>query len=244
MHRVRPETERRRLEPRERRAEGALVGRRDLAVDPRERHVRAEGLVVERHVAVAERLADARAEAPELFRTGAGTEPDDVRAAALGETPEPVEDDVERRDLTGGLADGVGRRAKPVLRDVADEGKGQVEERGVDAPERGKGVLREECRRALGYVCGELDRDEEADRRRLDPRGDPCRLDLVGDEECEERDREDHGEHGQHGQPHRLVQLEVLPRRLDQLAHGLFMKQAACRAFDAQRSGNDACPAM
>ena len=220
MHRVRPETERRRCQPREGGGESALAGGPDRAIDARERHVRAERLVVEGHVTVAERLADARAEVPKLLRTGARAEPDDVRAATLGETAHLVEDDVEGSAPGGGLAHRVGRRGKAVLRNVADEGEGEVKERVMDAPERGE-LSGEEPRRALGQVRGKLDRDEEADRRRLEPRGDPCRLDLVGDEEREERDREDHGEHGQHGQPHRLVQLEVLPRRLDQLAHGL-----------------------
>lgn len=243
MHRVDAEAERRGGDRPEGGHELGEGSRRDVALHARERDVRAEGLVVEGDLPVPQGLADTLAEADEPVSALACPEPDDVRQPADGEAADPVEDDVERGGVVRGRADRVGRRGKAVRRDVADEGEREMEERCGDVPERGK-VSGEECRRALGYVSGELDRDEEADRRRLEPRGDPCRLDLVGDEECEEGDREDHGEHGQHGHPHRLVQLEVLPRRLDQLAHGLVLKQAPCRMFDAQRSGNDACRGM
>lgn len=244
MDRVRAETQGRPADPREGAGQVSLAVRVDRARDARQGHVRAERLVVEGHAALAEALADARAEPAELPRPVAGAEPDDVRTAALGEAAHAVEDDVERRGATRGVADRLGGRGEELLGDVADESEGQVEERRRDVPERGKDVPGKECRRALGGVCGELDRDEEADRRRLDPRADGCRLDLIGDQQCEERDREDHGEHGQHGHPHRLVQLEALPGRLDQLAHGLWLKQSACRMSSTHRSGNGPCRAM
>lgn len=243
MHGVDTEAERRGGDPSERGHELGESSRRDVALHARERDVRAEWLVVEGDLPVPQGLADALAEADEPVSALACAEPDDVRQPADGEAADAVEDDVERSGIARRRAHRFGRGGKAVRGDVTDEGERDVKERCGDVPERGK-VSGEECRRALGYVSGELDRDEEADRRRLEPRGDPCRLDLIGDEEREEGDREDHGEHGQHGHPHRLVQLEVLPRRLDQLAHGLVLKQASCRMFDAQRSGNDACRGM
>lgn len=239
MDGIRAEAQRGPGQRRELRPEDALVRRREITVDARERHVRPEGLVVERDGALAERRAHRRAEAAELERALARAEPDDIRASALRKVPELVQDDVERPVAGRGSPESLGRRPELGLGDMADEGEGQVEERRGDVPERGE-VSREEHRRALGVFGGELDRDEEADRRRLDPRGDRCRLDLIGDEEREEGDREDHGEHGQHGHPHRLVQLEALPGRLDQLAHAVSRskQRAGCSLSNGAVTGH------
>jgi len=189
--------------------------------------VRAERLVVERHAARPERLPDALAEARELLRAFTRSQPDDARLSALREAADTVQSDVERRNAGGRDAEGVGRRRKTILGNVADEGEREMEERCRDTPKRGE-VSGNECRRALGYICGELDRDEEADIGRLDACRDTCRLDLVRDKECKEGDRKDHGEHGQHSRSHCLIQFEVLPGRLDQLAHeGSRSKQRA-----------------
>ena len=189
--------------------------------------MRAERLVVERHATRPQRLPNALAKTRQLAVAFTRSQPDDVRLPALREAADTVQSNVEGRNAGGRDAEGVGRRRKAILGDVADEGEREVEEGGRDTSKRGE-VSGKECRRALGYICGELDRDEEADIGRLEARRDTCRLDLVRDKECKEGDREDHGEHGQHGGSHRLVQLEVLPGRLDQLAHeGSRSKQRA-----------------
>src|SRR5687768_12302995 len=110
MDGVHTEAERRGGDRPERGHELGEGGRRDVALDARERDVRPEGLVVEGDLPVPEGLADALTEADEPVSALACPEPDDIRQAADGEAADAVEDDVEWRGIARCRAHRLGRR--------------------------------------------------------------------------------------------------------------------------------------
>lgn len=149
MHALGAETQRRSLDRAERRHQPGERRALNVALHSRQRDVRPEGLVVERDVPLPESTAYALPEKDEPIGAFTRAEPHHGRQPAHGETPDPVEHDLERRNAGRSRPDGFRRRPELVGRGVPDKGERQVKQRCWDMPERGE-VSGKEFRRALG----------------------------------------------------------------------------------------------
>jgi hypothetical protein len=139
-----------------------LLAARSLADAP-ERHVRAEGFVVEFDRSRREGRADRRSERRRFVGAARHAEPGDAWRPRARETATVIELDVERSAVPGAGANRVDDRAQPIVRCAPEEGEREVHELRLNAAEarpvgqRGGGPER--------HVRRQEDRDEQAHAR-------------------------------------------------------------------------------
>jgi hypothetical protein len=158
-----------------RRRDRTRVHEVDVLTNAPDRHMRAQGFVVESNGAAAKLGANVLAKCQQVRRTGTEAKPDDSWTTGGREATGTVQLDVERGDAARGCLGRSGHISEPLVGSLTEERQRDVHELRLHATKRGK--VRGATERRLGDLGWKWERDEEPYPRRLEP----CGVRLVSD---------------------------------------------------------------